>query len=241
MLVLAVCACALAKKVVVCIRPGYIEPVNLFVAVILPPGNRKSTVFADVIAPIQAFEETEAQRMEALIAAAESQYRITERALQQIEMRAAKAESLAERRQLQEEATGNGLELAAFHVPARPRLLTDDTTPERLATLLSLHGGRMAVMSPEGGEVFDQMGGRYATSRLPNFGVYLKGHTGDTLRVDRVNRPAEYVKQPAVTVALTMQPDVLARLMDTPGFRGRGLLGRFLYAMPPSLLGISPT
>jgi hypothetical protein len=47
----------------------------------------------------------------------------------------------------------------------------------------------------------------------------------------------EYVKQPAVTVALTMQPDVLVRLMDTPGFRGRGLLGRFLYAMPPSLLG----
>ena len=58
-----------------------------------------------------------------------------------------------------------------------------------------------------------------------------------TLRVDRVNRPAEYVKQPAVTVALTMQPDVLARLMDTPGFCGRGLLGRFLYAIPTSLLG----
>jgi hypothetical protein len=55
--------------------------------------------------------------------------------------------------------------------------------------------------------------------------------------VDRVNRPAEYVKQPAVTVALTMQPDVLAGLMDTPGFRGRGLLGRFLYASPTSLLG----
>jgi hypothetical protein len=237
MLVLAVCACALAKKVMVCIRPGYVEPVNLFVTVILPPGNRKSTVFAEVTAPIQAFEEAETQRMEALIAAAESQYRIAEKALQQGEMRAAKAESVAERRQLQEEAKAMALELADLHVPAQPRLLTEDTTPERLATLLSLHGGRMAVMSPEGGEVFDQMGGRYATSRLPNFGVYLKGHTGDTLRVDRVNRPAEYVKQPAVTVALTMQPDVLAGLMDTPGFRGRGLLGRFLYAMPSSLLG----
>jgi hypothetical protein len=82
MLVLAVCACALAKKVVVCIRPSYVEPVNLFVAVILPPGNRKSTVFAEVIAPVQAFEEAEAQRMEALIAATESQYRIAEKTLQ---------------------------------------------------------------------------------------------------------------------------------------------------------------
>jgi cellobiose-specific phosphotransferase system component IIA len=171
MLVLAVCACALAKKAVVCIRSGYVEPVNLFVAVILPPGNRKSTVFAEVIAPIQAFEEAETQRVEALIAAAESQYRIAEKALQQAEMRAAKVESVTERRHLQEEAKAMALELTALHVPARPRLLTDDTTPERLTTLLSLHGGRMAVMSPEGGEVFDQMGGRYATSRLPNFGV----------------------------------------------------------------------
>ena len=53
----------------------------------------------------------------------------------------------------------------------------------------------MAVMSAEGGDVFDQMGGRY--QRMPNFGVYLKGHAGDTLRVDRVHRPAEYVEQPA--------------------------------------------
>jgi hypothetical protein len=160
---------------------------------------------------IQAFEAVETQRMEPCIAAAESQRRIAEKTLhlQQVEIRAAKAESTTERRQLMAEAEALARDLAALRVPARPRLSTDDTTPERLATLLSLHGGRMAVMSPEGGEVFDHMRGRYTPNHLPNFGVYLKGHTGDTLRVDRVNRPAEYVQQPALTVALTMQPEVL--------------------------------
>jgi len=102
-LVLAVCACALAKKVVVCIRPGYIEPVNLFLAVILPPGNRKSTVFAAAMEPIQAFEAAETRHMEPYIAAAESQRQIAEKTLQQVEVRAAKAESTAERRQLMAE------------------------------------------------------------------------------------------------------------------------------------------
>jgi hypothetical protein len=38
-------------------------------------------------------------------------------------------------------------------------------------------------------------------------------------------------------VAIAPQPDVLQNLSDQPGFRGRGLLARFLYALPPSPLG----
>jgi replicative DNA helicase len=45
------------------------------------------------------------------------------------------------------------------------------------------------------------------------------------------------VKQPALTVALTVQPSVLQGLQRHQEFRERGLLGRFLYAVPPVLLG----
>jgi len=72
---------------------------------------------------------------------------------------------------------------------------------------------------------------------MGHFAAYLKGHSGDTLHVDRVGRPAEYVKQPALTVALTVQPGVLQGLRRHQEFRERGLLGRFLYALPPVLLG----
>src|SRR5205085_538628 len=109
----------------------------------------------------------------------------------------------------------------AVTVPARPRLLVDDSTPEALTSILAAQGGRGAVMSAEGG-VFDIIAGRY--SRFPSFDVYLKGHAGDELRVDRVGRKPEFIEHPAVTVGLAMQPAVLRQIAQRESFRGRGLL-----------------
>jgi hypothetical protein len=67
--------------------------------------------------------------------------------------------------------------------------------------------------------------------------VFLKAHAGDPLRIDRVGRPAEYVRLPRLTLGLTVQRDVLRGLAALPSLRGRGLLARFLYALPESLLG----
>jgi replicative DNA helicase len=144
---------------------------------------------------------------------------------------------------LDEKAATLAVKLLGMLPPEKPRFVTDDTTPERLASLLAAHQGRMAVLSAEGGDVFAAMSGRYTThqgkqgAHMGHFAAYLKGYSGDTLHVDRVGRPAEYVKQPALTVALTVQPGVLQGLQRHQEFRERGLLGRFLYALPPVLLG----
>jgi replicative DNA helicase len=81
------------------------------------------------------------------------------------------------------------------------------------------------------------MAGRYNQHAGPNLGVYLKGHAGDLLKVDRRGRPPEYVQRPCLTIGLTVQPEVLQGLASRPGFRGRGLLARFLYSLPASLVG----
>jgi hypothetical protein len=94
----------------------------------------------------------------------------------------------------------------------------------------------LQYFSPEG-DIFDLMAGRYAKNGTPNFGVFLKGHAGDDLRVDRVGRRPDHVKKPALTLGLTVQPDVLRGLVAQPSFKGRGLLGRFLYSIPHTLLG----
>jgi len=52
LLAIAVLATACQKKVVNRIRDSWLEPVNLFVIVALPPGNRKSAVFTDMVAPL---------------------------------------------------------------------------------------------------------------------------------------------------------------------------------------------
>lgn len=65
----------------------------------------------------------------------------------------------------------------------------------------------------------------------------LAAHAGDTIRVDRVGRDSDHVAHPALTLALTIQPDVLRTLGERPEFRARGLLGRVLFSIPDSPLG----
>ena len=65
----------------------------------------------------------------------------------------------------------------------------------------------------------------------------LKGYSGDPIRVDRVGRNSESIMNPALTILLTVQPNVLSEVMQNGTFRGRGLTARFLYCMPISLVG----
>ncbi len=81
-------------------------------------------------------------------------------------------------------------------MPARPQLVADDITPEALASLLVDQGGRMSVISAEGG-IFDIIAGRY--SGTPNLEVFLKGHAGDMLRVNRQGRDPQHIEAPALT------------------------------------------
>jgi replicative DNA helicase len=240
---LAAVSTAMAQKVRVEVRQGYSEPVNIFVVVAMPPGSRKSPVFEEVMRPIQVYEAALVRQSATDMAKAETRYNIAQGALQQLQAKAAKEENAMERMRFTDEAETLAAKLLTLLPPDKPRLVTDDTTPERLASLLAAQQGRMAVLSPEGGEVFAAMSGRYTAHKskqgpqTSNFGVYLKGHSGDTIRVDRMGRPDEYVRRPALTVALTVQPGVLQGLRHQGEFRERGLLGRFLYALPPVLLG----
>jgi replicative DNA helicase len=235
LLSLSAVAAAAAKKVRVLVKKGYTEPVNIFTVTALPPGNRKSAVFADVCRPLELHEKSEAQRLGHEIAKQRSAYKIKEAELKRAQDTASKAKP-QERDRLVETATQLAAELAGMRIPSTPRLIVDDCTPERLPAMLQEQDGRIASMSPEG-DVFELMAGRYSTKDAGNFGVYLMGHAGDRIRVDRVGRPPDYVEEPALTVGLAVQPDVIRGLAEKPGFRGRGLLARFLYALPVSLLG----
>jgi hypothetical protein len=218
------------------VRPGWEEPLNLYSVVALPPGERKSAVFAEVTAPLVEFEAVLAAERTYEIAEARARRRVAEKRLDAAQNSAARSVGVDRERRLEEVAEA-ARELEETIVPFEFRLLADDATPEAIATLLAEQRGRLAVLSPEGG-IFGQMAGRYSTSTgQPNLDVYLKGHSGDMLRVDRKGRGPEYVARPALTLGLAVQPDVLRSLTDEPGFRGRGLLARFFYSLPTSRVG----
>lgn len=72
---------------------------------------------------------------------------------------------------------------------------------------------------------------------LPNLELFLKGWSGDMIRIDRLGRPPDYIQSTALTLGLTVQPAMLKQIFGMPGFHGRGLLARVLYSMPPSTIG----
>jgi replicative DNA helicase len=234
MLALAVLATVAAGAVEVEPRPGWREPLCLFIAVGMDAGSRKSGVFSAMTRPVADFEHQQATAALPGITETAVLRRIADQAAATAEAAAGKAPA-SQQEEARAEAIARAAEASALVVPPLPRWLVDDATPEALAGLLATYG-RIALLSPEG-DVFDQMAGRYNQGAGPNLGVYLKGHAGDLLKVDRRGRPPEYVERPCLTIGLAVQPEVLRGLAGRPGFGGRGLLARFLYSLPASLVG----
>lgn len=216
------------------IRYGWREPLVLYTATIAASGERKSAVQSSMTRPVldvekQLVEESAAARREAT-----ERREIASKATERQRNIAARAEGVEQDKAFAD-AIGAAMIADAIEVPPIPRLVADDITPEAAASLLAEQRGRLAVISAEGG-IFDIIAGRYSRS-VPNLDLWLKGHSGDPLRVDRKSRPPEYVARPALTVGVMIQPQVLTAIAAHQEFRGRGLLARFLYAAPVSKVG----
>jgi hypothetical protein len=205
----------------------------------MEPGSRKSAVHRDITDPIAVYERVLVEQAQPDIAEQASIRRIAEASLAKAEKAAASAKDRVERLALEEEARQLSTALDRLDLPVAPRIFTADVTPEKLASMLHENGGRMAVLSAEGG-IFDIMAGRYS-SGVPNIDVYLCGHAGDRIRVDRRGRPPEFVDRPALTMGLAVQPYVLAKAAHVTDFAGRGLLARFLYSIPSGTVGYRRT
>jgi hypothetical protein len=219
--------------------PGHFEPVNLYTAVALPPGSRKSSVHAALTSPVLAAEKELASEARGAVNEARTARAVADKAAREAEKLAAEVavdagKSADEKKQAADDAVAKAALAGAIEIPAVPRLIADDCTPEEAASLLAEQGGKLAVMSAEGGP-FVSLTGRY--SREPNMEVFLKGWSGDMLRVDRKSRPPDFVDSPALTLGLAVQPEVLKQIYSMPGFSGRGLLARVLYSLPRNTVG----
>ncbi|GAA4554268.1 YfjI family protein [Pseudonocardia xishanensis] len=233
-LALAALSTAAGGRAEIEIRPGWREPLNLYTVVAMPPGSRKSAVFAAMTAPLLEAEGQLIDQARPRIAEAELARKMAAKEAERRTIEATNVRDPAARAEALNAAAEYTLE-AEKPVPALPRLIADDVTTEAAASLLAEQRGRLAVLSAEGG-IFSTIAGRYS-SGVPNLETFLKGHSGDLLRVDRKGRPAEHVESPALTLGLALQPEVLQGIARMPGFRGRGLLARILYSLPENIVG----
>lgn len=229
---LGILSTAFQSRYEVEITPDWWEPLCLYPVAVAPPGERKSAVISALSGPVYEYEAEQRKFEASEIAQNQTERVLLEKALQAAQNSAAKGKVSFEAKR--QEALDLSTQLANFKELHPFRLMVDDTTPEKLVDLMEMQGGSITVASAEGG-VFDSIAGRY--DRAANFDIYLKGHAGDPISVDRIGRKSNYISKPRLTMILTIQPEVLHGLMDNATFRGRGLCGRFLYAMCKSKMG----
>ena len=234
---LAVAALCVQGKFIINPKPGWVEPLNLYASVIARPSERKTPALSTMTRPLYAFEKEENQRRAPLIDEYQMKRDVLKKKIFNMKEAAAKPTPKSGKEINFDDITELQYELSDLEREAvKPlRLLADDTTPEALVSLMAANGGKMGIISDEGG-IFDIIAGKYSSGRV-NMDVFLKAYTGSYLRVDRKGRELEVVERTTLTMLLMVQPVVLEAIMGNQEFAGRGLLARPLYALPKSLVG----
>ena len=228
-LVLDVVAGAIARHVQVSPRPGWYEPTNLYTIVALAPGQRKSPVFKAALRPVRTLERQLIRAWEEQSVLVALSGAILDKRRKELVTEAAGDDEL-DPEQLREQMDELLDGLGPTDTSPRPRLVTEDVTPEGLAALLA-DNGRIIAASDEGGAIFENLAGRYARGST-SWDVLNKAHSSDDLVVDRKSSGPVIVFDPTVTLAITTQPELLRTLAGKPGAEGRGVLARPLYVLP---------
>ncbi|MGN0614097.1 MAG: YfjI family protein [Porcipelethomonas sp.] len=205
---------------------GNTETLNLYTLTIAEPGERKSGVFKALTAPLYSFQREENQRREPLI----REYKFKKAALT---------------KQIDSVSKGKNASLEKAHElaikldelePIYPLTLNvTDTTPEALASEMIKNGGKIGILSDEGG-IFDILSGLYS-SGTANIDLLLKGYDGSPYNVIRCSKQSISLENPLITIGLMAQTEPFERAMRNPQFSGRGFVHRFLFSFPQSKAG----
>jgi hypothetical protein len=232
LMVLAALSTAAQGKYKVQVKSDYFEPVNIWTCAALPSGSRKTAVQTAATAPLTAWEKLQRETTEPAVQKTTSDHATLSERISQLRKEAGRVND-DEFEELKKQIAM--LEAELPEIPPTPQIWAQDVTPENLGIIMAANNERMAVLSDESG-IFEIMAGRYSGG-IPNLDLFLQGHAGSPVRVNRGSRPPIFMQAPMLTLGLSPQPEVLRGLTEKPGFRERGLLARFLYTLPHSNLG----
>jgi hypothetical protein len=233
MFVLSSTSIACARVAEVQVKEGYSEPLNLWMIAALSSGHRKSAVLHDVTKPLLEWEMSQHKNVCEQNSATESERELINQTITDLKAKARKTDNSQQAQDIAQEIAE--LKNNTPQEKPEPRLFTTDCTVEKLATLLYENDERIAWLSSEGG-LFDILQGNYSSGKI-NIDTILSGYSGDATRIDRKTSKSIRLNKPLISVGLSPQPITLENLARGNSFQGRGLFARFLYLLPPSVLG----
>lgn len=225
---LALMSIAMQPRYKVIGKADWEEQLSLYCMIVAEPSDRKSAVFNQIIKVIQSFEAEYNEHHSIDVLKSQEEH-------SSLEKKYKKASKDYENGKITKDEYDEAFRKYSTHKVIKPISLTlDDVTSESLTNEIESQDGCIALVSSEGG-IFDIISGSY--TNFPNIDIFLKGYSGDFIKVSRIGRPSLYVKNPRLTILLTVQPKVLESVVNNGTFTGRGLSARFLYSVPKSLVG----
>jgi len=230
MLFLSTLAVCVQRRFELQIRPGYLEPLCLYVMVIMPPANRKTAVFKEIMKPIRMYEKSQRTGMEDKIAERQAEIETLKAKQGSAISRIKKGDALA-----QDELQSIKQKLRNTKELFPPSLVKQDITAESLVEALRQNNSQIGVLSDEGG-ILEVIGGLYTKGKT-NIDIFLKGHTGMDYAYDRKGSESALLERVTITLGLTLQNTILNDFLANGTLSGRGLAARCLYSIPETLLG----
>lgn len=225
---LALMSIAMQPRYKVIGKADWEEQLSLYCMIVAEPSDRKSAVFNQIIKVIQSFEAEYNEHHSIDVLKSQEEHAL-------LEKKCKKAIKDYENGKITKDEYDEAFKKYSTHKVIKPISLTlDDVTSESLTNEIESQDGCIALVSSEGG-IFDILSGSY--TNFPNIDIFLKGYSGDFIKVSRIGRPSLYVKNPRLTILLTVQPKVFENVVNNGTFTGRGLSARFLYSVPKSLVG----
>lgn len=227
---------AVTNKFVITPKQGWSETLNLYILIAAAPSERKSPVFNIMIKPLyKALDKENVERSKEIIKQ-NTKIKLLKKQISENEDLNLSKLSAVDKERLSSELTALYIELDDLEANKMNslELFASDITPEKVVYLMEKNGGPLAILSPEGAEIFDIMAGRYSNKTIVD--IFLKGYSGDPVSQSRMNaEKSRRVDKPVLTMGLFVQPSVVKSLPEN--FLNRGLMQRFLYSYPKSLAG----
>ena len=213
---------------------GHVERPCFYIAPIGPPSERKSGAIDVCARPLIEYEIEYNQTHGGEVNQSKSELKLLQGRIANAESQAIKEKDPAKRLAAESQLQVLNAELAEFEIIEPLRLFGADVTPEKLAAMLKSQGGVFALVSAEGGGLFENIG-RY--SDKGGLEIYLNGYSGDRICVDRKSSESIVIDRPTLSLIAPCQPSVISDLFSDRQKSGRGLLSRILFVDCPSRVG----
>lgn len=212
--------------------PGRITRGNIFVLGVGRSGTGKSLGADPILAPLYDLDSARLEQWKREARPGlEARRKLLAAEIERITKSVKRSAGEVQRATLESELAGKQAALQQVDDSLiEPHLMCEDITSQKLAMLMKQNGEATSIITTDGGDLVNNLLGRYSKLDRTDDALVVKGFSGDPCMVDRMGRDSIRLKHPWLSMLLWVQPEKRDTLFGSRQLRDGGLLPRCLIA-----------